>query len=574
MKAAVMDGGDGDADADVDEEGVPPQASQASSHFALDPVPATVLAAREAARRNAARALGPCGVGCAEVDDEALLGAGGLERGTVVGVSCEDEDGFGLTLCLQVVARALLAHEHDKVLVVTPRPAGVLLRALRDGIAAELRARREAASAEEAAVARGVSGAEDEEGGAADKGGAGRGEEDAAAAAEVRACLDRVMLSCVFDVDGLWEVLAELDRPAEGEMTTTTTPPPPPESLVHGRADEVEGKRQQQVVDTAAAAPLLEIQDSEDEGLTPSPRSTPGAPQPHATAEPDGEATTATETALGEHRGAGDGRENEGPSIVLVTHFSALLTSLFAHREKSAAHSSLQLLASQARYLSRSLPSQPLFMLLNSTSSSSSAHDGSREPGATGSGPAAAPGPGPAPVSAPAGGGSAITTNKPLDPTLRSVFNPLALPLPAYRAPRAATRRNKPSFGLIFSQILDTHLLCTRMPRTRADADALYGGSSSNSTGDGNAEDNGCRPLPPQRQHQHQQPGAIKYVTVVEVLLDEMGLWQGRAGPRPNREQRWGVVDVVGGRVVDAFARTQRVYGEIRTSGGFGGRRP
>jgi len=84
-----------------------PQASQASSHFPLDPVPASVLAAGELARRNAARALGPCSVGCAEVDDEALLGAGGLERGSVVGVSCEDEDGFGLTVCLSLFVSRL-----------------------------------------------------------------------------------------------------------------------------------------------------------------------------------------------------------------------------------------------------------------------------------------------------------------------------------------------------------------------------------------------------------------------------------------------------------------------------------
>ena len=318
----------------------------------------------------------------------------------------------------------------------------------------------------------------------------------------------------------------------------------------------MEEQRQQEVGigedDKTKASPLppSEIQDSEDEGLTPSPpqavsrpEASTGTGQEAGTRGP----TAATTAATGLGAGA------DGHSIVLVTHFSALLTSLFAHREKSAAHSSLQLLASQARYLSRSLPSQPLFILLNSTSSS--AHDGRHEPG-NGS---AAPGPGGGP------GGAAVTT-RPLDPTLRSVFNPPTIPLPAYRAPRAATRRNKPTFGLIFSQMLDTHLLCTRMPRTRADADVLYGGGSTTGNGDDRPDQ--------QQQQQHAGSSGVEYVTVVEVLLDEMGLWQGRTGPRPNREQRWGVVDVVGRRVVDAFVRTEKAYAEIRTSGGFGGRRP
>lgn len=73
-------------------------ASQASSqHFPLEPLPASTLAAREAARRDEARALGPCRSGCAQLDDYVLLG-GGLERGCVVGVSAEEEDAFGLVV--------------------------------------------------------------------------------------------------------------------------------------------------------------------------------------------------------------------------------------------------------------------------------------------------------------------------------------------------------------------------------------------------------------------------------------------------------------------------------------------
>lgn len=65
-------------------------ASQGSSHFALDPIPASVLADKEARRRDAAVEMGYCMTGCAVLDDEVLLG--GFERGSVVGVSAEDEE--------------------------------------------------------------------------------------------------------------------------------------------------------------------------------------------------------------------------------------------------------------------------------------------------------------------------------------------------------------------------------------------------------------------------------------------------------------------------------------------------
>jgi hypothetical protein len=96
--------------------------------------------------------------------------------------------------------------------------------------------------------------------------------------------------------------------------------------------------------------------------------------------------------------------------------------------------------------------------------------------------------------------------------------------------------RNKPYYGLVFSRMLDLHLLCTRVPRTRADGAALV-----ECPGVG--------------------VGGVSFVWVVEVLLDEVGVYGrdgeggfdwGRRRRRRSREQRWGVVDVDGeGRVVD-----------------------
>lgn len=68
----------------------PVPASQASSHFTLEPISASVLADKEARRRDAATALGSCRTGCADLDDYVLLG--GFERGSVAGLSAEDEE--------------------------------------------------------------------------------------------------------------------------------------------------------------------------------------------------------------------------------------------------------------------------------------------------------------------------------------------------------------------------------------------------------------------------------------------------------------------------------------------------
>lgn len=68
-------------------------ASQASSHFPLEPISADILAENEAKRRTDATSLGPVRSGCTDLDGYVLLG--GLEMGCVVGVSAEEE-GIGL----------------------------------------------------------------------------------------------------------------------------------------------------------------------------------------------------------------------------------------------------------------------------------------------------------------------------------------------------------------------------------------------------------------------------------------------------------------------------------------------
>jgi hypothetical protein len=352
-------------------------------------------------------------------------------------------------LGLQTLAHSLCEGTVTNGLLITPKPASVMLTGLRDAIKAELQKRA--------------------------------GTEDIRA--RLRECLDKVMLSRVFDLDGLWEVLADLDRSAPVEEEAV---------LLHQEKDI-----QKQVATEGQVEEIQDSQDEDDEAFSP--------------------IRQASQPLLQEEKLPSKAAPH--PEFIVMTHFSSLLTSLFAHRERSAARTALQLLGSHLRHLSRNLSSNPLILLLNSTSSSFSG------PASTG------------------------TTTSPvkqafIDPTLRSIFNP---PL----ATGYSSRRIKPNFGLSFTQLLDLHILCTRIPKTRMDTELVV------------------------------QPRAgeeAKMVWVVEVLLDEMGVWEGKMGARMGREQRWTVIDVVKGRIERAFDDAEEGVkvsntSEVRLAAEFGGRR-
>ena len=292
--------------------------------------------------------------------------------------------------------------------------------------------------------------------------------------ARLRDCLDKVMLSCVFDLDGLWEVLADLDRSLSNQGQAEDLH----RANDRGSEGAVEVKTLNQQLDNEPVE-VQEIDDSQDDDddlLSSVSQTMKQQPQP----EPQ------QPSPLASHL----------PEIILITHLSSLLTGLFTHREKSAAHSALQLLGSQLRYLSRTLPSNPLILLLNSTSL-------------------------PAP---PKPAATELKKQQPLDPTLLSIFN-----LVAPQGYASHARRTKPNFGLVFTQLLDLHLLCTRLPRTRHDAELVV---------------------------RRQAPAeGVRMVWVVEVLFDELGLWEGRRGRRKDREQRWAAVDVRNDRVDCAFEK-------------------
>ncbi|KAI2780903.1 hypothetical protein F4815DRAFT_492972 [Daldinia loculata] len=523
---------------DVDEG---PPASQASSHFPLlEPISGATLYELESARRETLRRRGRVRTGCAEVDDAVLLG--GLERGSVVGVSAEDIE-FGLLVGLQTVAHTMVfegAREQRAAIVTTLTPAAIL-PALRDVIRAQVQ------------VALGPTANQKQE----------------VVNAEVRRCLERISISRVFDIEGLWEVLSELETPPslgrdatpevkEEEVASTTAAAEDKEHSAHTELPgsfppgvSKEEDKDEAVEDIPPSPPpktkRMEVADSEDEEeLSLSPPSLPeqqppappppsSPPKPPSSPSPPPAAPTAQATTSNSIPTSNQENPSHIPDLILITHFSTLLTNLFTRSadNKAGAHTTLQLLSSHLRYLARSADG-PLVMLLNSTTATSiSASAGSSTSTSTSHIP-------PNPTLAT----TAAAKDRPLEPTLRSVFIPT--PLPGIGT--GGRRQNKPAFGATFAQFLDLHLLCARVPRTRADAEALVAGTS----------------------------GLVRWCWVVEVLLDELGVEEYRdsdegEGKNLNggsgsgsgsgngriwrsREQRWGAVGVHGSvRLVDAI---------------------
>ncbi|KAG6003826.1 hypothetical protein E4U54_000627 [Claviceps lovelessii] len=371
-----------------------------------------------------------------------------------------------MALGLQVLSRELLDEKtsplgtQSRALIITPRPAGEVLRSLRESFAAQMQ----------------TTGAADSD-----------ADNDGRVLAD---CLDRAMLSCVFDMDGLCEVLSDLDEDDNAEA----------EAEADNHQMEMHKTRE-----------IQDSQDAEEEALL----STVPPPPP-----PDDNSKNSKR----------DRKKDSMPSFILITHFSTLLGGLFAQRERQAAHATVSQVGARLGHLSRNLASSPLIMILNSVTETRDTVDRTRKSRVHGH-----------------AQGPSTTTAAALDPSLQSIFSPPLLDIPGYNAGNMP-RRVKPSFGLVFAQLLDMHLLCSRVARTGHDGtktetetETETGGVVSERGNDnGNDNDN-------ERGEIH--GSGASFVTIVEVLMDDMGVWQGRRGPRPSREQRWTAVDVVRGRV-------------------------
>ncbi|KAF2999520.1 hypothetical protein E8E14_002598 [Neopestalotiopsis sp. 37M] len=511
-----------------------PSASQVSSHFPLEPISGSTLYNLEDARRQQIERRGTLRTGCNEIDEQALVD--GFERGAVVGISAEEID-FGLVLSLQTIAHNMVYGRHGtpdlgRAAIITTLAPQAILPTLRDIVKSQVQSKL--------------------------------GIGHANFKAQVRRCLEQISVSRVFDMEGLWEVLSELEL----DSPTLSPPKTDPEAIIVAEEANVtvapvepESSPLSSLPSTPDYEPpppptrpveRTEIMDSEDDGdlssisLSSSP--------PAASREPAVEKATSPEPApineaASTHQHIPEA-ENRIPGVIVITHFSTLLGNLFTQRDKSSAHTTLQLFSSHLRYLARS--SGSLVMLLNTTTNSPYSSGSS----ATAASNASIPVP---PEGAP--GKRSSTTERPMDPSLRSIFNPPPPSHGGYGAgSMALSKKNKPSFGLTFSQFLDLHLLCTRLPKTRADAEAVFAPAAGAAAGDFAATIGS---------------GKTRYAWIVEVLLDETGFWTP-SGKRVDREQRWGAVDVKDGvRTVDAVEKVQRQANTemFRLAAGFGGRR-
>ncbi|KAL1837843.1 hypothetical protein VTJ49DRAFT_3316 [Mycothermus thermophilus] len=246
-------------------------------------------------------------MGCPELDEHVLLG--GMGKGEVVGMA------------LQTMAHLLATDPLARAMVVTTLPASALLPSLRTALLVRLSSTCL--------------------------------ENRHHVHVRVIACLKRIDISRVFDVEGLLEVLGELDgdstvapprtetgqeMPAEhvSEDRKERQPPPPPPL-----PPPPEQKRQQRT----------EVRDSEDESsLSSSPLSSPPASplleEPQEQPQPTRQIPTPMQREPAENT-------SRLPDLILVTHTSTLLNALFTTRDKPAAHDTMVRLAACLRALVR-----------------------------------------------------------------------------------------------------------------------------------------------------------------------------------------------------------------------------
>ncbi|KAK3363423.1 hypothetical protein B0T25DRAFT_492144 [Lasiosphaeria hispida] len=457
----------------MDTQAPPAPSSQAAPRFVLNPLPASTLLDQEFDRRSELKRRGNILTGCAEIDDYVLLG--GFERGCVVGVSAEEDD-MGMLIGLQTIAHLLTRKSNDgtepRAMIITILPTSVLLPKLREVLVGQV-----------AVLQRALHDVQ----------------------ARVKGCLENISIARVFDVEGLWEVLRELDKAGSVENTTSEATQA---ALERQKSDQ---ETPHDVPNDPREKDATEMSDSRLKSDTPL--------QDHSPDKPPNKPVEKTRPKKPENRRSTSQTPSPLPDLILITHTSVLLKTLFTGRDKATAHDTILHLSTHLHHLTRS-PSHggPLIMLLNSTTSSpapEAINESNRPP------------PTHDPASRP---------RKHPEPTLRSIFSP---PLGATTPTGMLVSDrgyHKPSFGLVFAQLLDLHLLCTRVPRRRADVAGLVlpGLVAGNVKG-------------------------ARFAWVVQVLLDEIGVYRVDEGEwgRREREQRWAAVDVEGERVVD-MGRTGR----------------
>ncbi|KAL2069041.1 hypothetical protein VTL71DRAFT_15379 [Oculimacula yallundae] len=364
--------------------------------------------------------------GCKEVDE--VLGAG-VERGVVLGISAGAEGREGRLLSLHLLASVLLPNlspptkthvspsspPKTKATIIDTTgsfPLALLASVLKSrlleiqALAAQNAIKTGNYAVQESgksAVLTGKNGVEIDE--------------------QVQKCLEMVAISRVFDVEGLWEVIGEVDHVDSA-------------SLDHGSRDQ-DGKGGENIgvagggdeaVEPDAADDQPEILDSEEE-LTP--------PVSPIVLNDQTEETS----------------EDEGTEIIIVDNMTHIINDLFARKEKNDAHTLLTLLSTTLHTLSAT--NNILTILHNTTNASTSSKSNTN------------------PLYPPP------QTTHPKNPQSRNPnFNRTALhATTAHSIFLSAT--TKPALGQIFAQFPDLHIFMHRLPKGRGDAEALCGGVES-----------------------------------------------------------------------------------------------
>ncbi|KAF4629267.1 hypothetical protein G7Y89_g8881 [Cudoniella acicularis] len=268
------------------------------------------------------------GTGC-EVLDElfgSASGGDGLERGIVIGVSCEGREGEGVLISLHLLASILLPHLSTTQRNATPItkatiidttgsfPLSLLARILKSRILLS----RSATSRQNVETAN-YRPVHDEN-------------SDAPNVEEVQRCLEMVAVSRVFDIEGLWEVLGEIGRahvpvpvPAEHEGSS-----PPWES----NTPELKSKSPQ----------ILDSDEDEEEVL-------------------ETEMKQPVDIEKSENHDC-----EEGIEIVIVDNMTHIINELFGRKEKNDAHNILTSLSCALHSVTRA---QNILTILHNTTTPS-----------------------------------------------------------------------------------------------------------------------------------------------------------------------------------------------------------
>ncbi|OBT90146.1 hypothetical protein VE02_00944 [Pseudogymnoascus sp. 03VT05] len=462
--------------------------------------------------------------GVADIDSYLL--AGGIQRGCVVGVSSgyggsrregytrpgDAEGDTGRLITLHILARSLLERPHSHVSIIDSTGsfplvvlAGVVRWCVERGVGS-------------GSDVGGGGGAGGEGGGAGGVGGQGGKGGKMGVEEKVNAVLERVGVTRVFDIEGLWEVLGEVGGGAGvGNANAASVGEEGDAVAGDGEGEKEGGGGDGPPEEVLKSAGTREIMDSEDDDDDDNDLATQRIPNP-VPQNPHKKPSLDTNTNTHHHKPAAPAAPFTHPTteIILLDNLTTLTTTLFSHTSPPLAHRLLSQLSLTLSTLAHS-SSVTIFLLNTLVRKSTKTAAGNQE-----------------------------QQRKKEQDKQRSVF-----------AGMTAT----PSWGGVFDGFVELHLMCFALPGGREDAEGVFGvehqdGQDGQDGEDEDGEDDeGAKGEGVGRPEGRGKEGDIRFANVIEVLKDEcpqLERWEGvSGGGRPrrglDREKRWASFGVVGG---------------------------